>query len=122
MPGARTKPPMPRGLILVGIVIAAMVGFALWAGVGALRQHPLVGTVSRYQVTSDTTVTYSLIITGVANTDVTCAVVARGEDFSIVGQQERKVHLDADGGALITGTVTTLRQAANAEAGTCQGP
>ncbi len=109
----------PAGLIAVGVVIAAVVVYALWAGVEALGQRPLVGTVTTYRVTSDTRVDYSFVVTGEPNSTVQCAILARARDFVVVGQDERKLQIGANGEARDTGTVTTLRRATNAEAGEC---
>jgi hypothetical protein len=116
----RARQRMPRGLIVVGILIAAIVGYALYAGVGALRQHPTTGLVSHYQVVGDSSVHYRMTISGPPDSTVACAVVARADDFSVVGQVERKIRLDDDGHGTVRGTLTTLRRASNAEAGTCQ--
>ncbi len=110
----------PAGLVAIGVVIAIAVAYALWAGAAALHQQPLVGTVSRYQVVSDTSVDYGLIVTGPAGVTVHCSVVARGDDYAIVGQDERTLTLDSTGEAHGSGSITTLRHAANAEAGTCE--
>jgi hypothetical protein len=117
-PAKRRRP--PAGLIAVGVVIAAVVAYALWAGVEALGQRPLVGTVTTYTVTSDTKVVYSFVVTGEPNATVQCAVLARATDFVVVGQDERKLHIGANGEARDSGTVTTLRRATNAEAGDCE--
>ena len=86
------------------MVIAIAVAYALWAGVAALHQQPLVGTVSRYQVVSDTSVDYGLIVTGPAGVTVHCSVVARGDDYAIVGQDERTLTLDSTGEAHDSGS------------------
>jgi len=116
-PGRRRLPP---GLIAVGVAVAAVVVYALWSGVEALGQRPLVGTVTTYSVVSDTTVEYGFVVTGKPNTTVQCAVLARARDFVVVGQDERKLTIGANGEARDTGTVTTLRLATNAEAGACE--
>lgn len=115
---ARRRP--PAGLVAVGVVIAAVVAYALWAGVEALGQRPLVGTVTTYSVISDTKVEYGFVVTGEPNTTVQCAILARARDFVVVGQEERKLQIGANGEARDTGTVTTLRLATNAEAGACE--
>jgi hypothetical protein len=116
-PRRRRRP--PAGLIAVGVVIAAVVVYALWAGVAALGQRPLVGTVTTYSITSDTTVRYGFVVTGEPGSRVRCAIIARGRDFVVVGQDERELTIGTDGEARDTGTVTTLRRATNAEAGAC---
>lgn len=116
-PARRRRP--PAGLVAVGVFIAAVVVYALWAGVAALHQRPLVGTVTTYSVVSDTSVEYGFVVTGEPNSSVQCAIVARAADFVVVGQDERTLHLGANGEARDTGTVTTLRLATNAEAGAC---
>ena len=45
---------------------------------------------------------------------------ARGDDYAIVGQDDRTLTLDSTGEAHGSGSITTLRHAANAEAGTCE--
>jgi len=117
-PARRPRP--PAGLIAVGVVIAVVVGYALWAGVAALGQRPLVGTVTTYSVTSDTLVEYGFVVTGEPNSTVQCAILARAPDFVVVGQDERTLRIGANGEARDTGTVTTLRRATNAEAGACE--
>jgi hypothetical protein len=108
------------GLAVIGVVVAAIVGYAIWAGTALLRQVPLVPTVSRYTVVSDQVVSYRLFVTGPAHDHVRCAVRARADDFVVVGQDERTLDLGPSGSAAIEGRVSTLRRAANAEAGTCQ--
>jgi hypothetical protein len=116
-PVGRRRP--PAGLVAVGVVIAAVVVYALWAGVAALGQRPLIGTVTTYSVTSDTSVEYGFVVTGEPGSTVRCAIIARGEDYVVVGQDERELTIGANGEARDTGTVTTLRRASNAEAGDC---
>jgi len=117
-PPRRGRP--PAGLVAVGVVITAVVVYALWAGVQALRQHPLVGTVTTYSIVSATEVDYGFVVTGKPNTTVRCAVLARSRDFVVVGQDERELRIGANGEARDTGKVTTLRLATNAEAGACE--
>jgi ferric-dicitrate binding protein FerR (iron transport regulator) len=117
-PARRRRP--PAGLVAVGVVIAAVVAYALWAGVEALGQRPLVGTVTTYSVVSDTKVEYGFVVTGVPGSTVQCAILARARDFVVVGQDEQKLEIGTNGEARITGTVTTLRVATNAEAGACE--
>jgi hypothetical protein len=117
-PARRSRP--PAGLIAVGVVIAAIVAYALYAGVEALRQRPLVGTVTTYSVVSTTKVEYGFVVTGEPNSTVQCAVLARARDFVVVGQDERKLEIGSNGEARDTGSITTLRLATNAEAGACE--
>jgi Domain of unknown function (DUF4307) len=116
--GGRRK--VSPGLAVIGIAVAAMVGYAIWAGTALLRQVPLVPTVSTYTVVSDQVVSYRLVVTGPANDHVRCAVRARADDFVVVGQDERTLDLGPSGSAAIEGRVSTLRRAANAEAGSCE--
>jgi hypothetical protein len=111
---------MSPGLAVIGIVVAAVVGYAIWAGTALLRQVPLVPTVSRYTVVSDQGVSYRLVVTGPANDRVRCAVRARADDFVVVGQDEPTLDLGPSGSAAVEGRVSTLRRAANAEAGSCE--
>jgi hypothetical protein len=108
------------GLVVVGVVVAAIVGYAIWAGVAVLRQVPLVPTVSHYVVVSDRSVSYRLVVTGPANGHVRCAIRARAGDFVVVGQDERMLDLGPSGSAAVDGKVSTLRRAENAEAGSCE--
>ena len=119
VPAAGRRQQWSSGLVLVGIAVAAVVGYAIWAGAAMLRQVPLVPTVSTYRVVSDQVVTYRLVVTGPANDHVRCAIRARGHDFVVVGQDERTLDLGPSGSAAVEGSVRTLRRAANAEAGSC---
>jgi len=116
----RTRQKMPRGLIVVGVVVAAIVGYAVYAGASLLGQNPVIGTVSRYHVIDDTHVTYRLTVTGPADSRVVCSVVARAKDYSVVGQVERSAQLGSDGTIGLAGSITTLQRPVNAEAGTCK--
>jgi hypothetical protein len=105
---------------VVAVLVAAIVGYAIWAGTVLLREVPLVPTVSTYRVVSDQAVTYRLVVTGPANDRVRCAIRARSHDFVVVGQDERILDLGPSGSAAVEGRVSTLRRAANAEAGSCE--
>lgn len=111
---------MSPGLAVVGLLVAAVVGYAIWAGTALLRQVPLVPTVSTYRVVSDQAVTYRLVVTGPAHDHVRCAVRARAHDFVVVGQDEQTLDLGPSGSAAVEGRVATLRRATNAEAGSCE--
>jgi hypothetical protein len=119
-PATGRRQRLSPGLVVTGLVIAAVVGYAIWAGVAMLRQEPLVPTVSTYRVVSDEAVTYRLVVTGPADERVRCAVRARADDFTVVGQDEQTLDLGPSGSVAVAGTVPTLRRAANAEAGSCQ--
>jgi hypothetical protein len=96
-----------------------MVAYAIWAATAMLGQQPLTPTVSHYEVVSDQAVSYRLVVTGPADEQVACAIRARASDFVVVGQDERTLDLGPSGTAAVEGSVSTLRRAANAEAGTC---
>lgn len=107
------------GLTVVLVLLLCVLAYATWAAWSMLHQEPLSGTVRAYQVVSDTEVEYDLVVNGPADTRVRCAVVARSDDFTLVGQDEQALTLGTDGQARATGTVTTLRRAVNAEPGAC---
>lgn len=119
-PAVRRRRPASPGLVVVGVVVAAVVAYAIWAGTALLRQVPLVPTVSSYRVVSDQAVSYRLVVTGPAYDHVRCAIRARADDFVVVGQDERTLDLGPSGSAAVEGRVATLRRAANAEAGSCE--
>jgi hypothetical protein len=119
LPAGPARRRVSPGLAVVGIVVAAVVGYAIWAGTALLRQVPLVPTVTTYTVVSNQVVSYRLVVTGPANDHVRCAVRARADDFMVVGQDERTLDLGPSGSAAVEGRVSTLRRAANAEAGSC---
>ena len=118
-PAGRRRRRLSPGLVVIGVVVAAIVGYALWAATAMLDQEPLVATVSHYEVVSDQAVTYRMVVTGPADEQVACAIRARGSDFVVVGQDERTLDLGPSGSATVEGRVSTLRRAANAEAGSC---
>ena len=115
-PGRR----IPPGLAVVGVLVALVVGYALWAGAAALRQQPPIGTVADYRVRSDTAVDFRLVVTGEPGATVRCAVVARAVDFSVVGASEVTLRLPSAGQAQSAGRLATVGRATNAEAGSCE--
>lgn len=117
--GRRPARRVPTWLVLAVVVVAALLGWAVWAAFGSSRDT--VGAlVQSYSVRSDHLVSVTVEITRTTSQPVQCTVTATATDHSQVGEQVVRLPAGSSGTMVRTVDVRTERQATSADVGACR--
>jgi hypothetical protein len=110
------------GLVAIGLLIAAVVGVALWNGLRT-AQPEVAARVLTFDPVSDRSVTVELQVE--AARSVSCELVARGEQMATVGTSQVEVSFDASNGRstkLVSHPIPTSGRALSVELLGCSVP
>ena len=119
----RYPPPrVPRSLVIGGVAVGTAIGLVWLVWAALFHASPAVsGQMSGFQVVSDTEIVVTLTVDRPDPAQpVVCRVLALGEDYSPVGEQQVEVEGTADRVVNTQVRLVTLRRAMTAAVKECE--